>query len=108
MRRGGQPDLAAQQEAHVEFETDREQQQRDTEISQHVQLRHFLDVDRVEDEPGSQEPHQRRKAQRQRDAAQTERDDEIDRDDCRCHCAPLFGPASRRSLCARRVTTVQP
>ena len=58
-----QPGLTPHQDPHVDLQPDAEQQQRDPEIGQHIQLRQRLDPRDVEDEPGGQEADQRRQAQ---------------------------------------------
>ena len=75
--RRGEPDLAAQQYPNVEFEADREQQERDTEIRNQIELGQFLEVQGVDDEPCRQKSDQRRQTHGHGEATEAESDDEI-------------------------------
>ena len=97
VHRGGQPHLAAQQYPDVELEPDGEQQQRDAQVGQHVQLRHLGDVEGVDDEARRQESHQRRQPNRQGEPAEPEGDDEIDGDNSHAQSPCPVGRHGRRT-----------
>jgi len=62
VRHRGQPDRAAQQKPHVQFEADAEEQERDPEVGEHLQTGRFLKSGRVQAEAGGEEADQGRQA----------------------------------------------
>ena len=96
MNRRRQPDSRLEQDADVQFEPDREQQQGHTQIGDELELGgHVIDVECVDHETGGEEADEGWQSNRRGKAAQTERDHQMDGDGGGQPCPPSWPSQSK-------------
>ena len=94
MQRSGAVGFGLEQGAQIEFQSDREQQQDNSDVRYLLQSREGGEAEDVQEESGREESDQRRDAQLMGDESQRQRGG--DRDDDVCHAVLLDRPRPRR------------